>query len=107
MASVTAEKDLKNKIKDLMRVRKNGITKLSDSIEFEVQRVRRNNRKKNEKRRQQQNAILGEAVAEMNLVLAPSPISLMGEDFCGNSSSAPSPATNSFEVPVKTDEKVN
>ena len=55
--TLTKEKDLKNRIKDLMRMRKNGITKISDSVEFEVQRVRRNNRKKNEKRRQQQNAI--------------------------------------------------
>ena len=81
MAGITKEKDVKARIKDLMRMRKNGITKTSDSIEFEVQRVRRNNKKKNEKRRQQQNAILGEAAAELNLTLAHSPISIKSTYF--------------------------
>lgn len=106
MAGITKEKDLKTRIKDLMRMRKNGITKLSDSIEFEVQRVRRNNRKKNEKRRQQQNAILGEAAAELNLTLAHSPISIKSEDFgtCGSAAQSPAP----FGVPSspRHDEKV-
>ena len=91
IASLTKEKDIKNRIKDLMRMRKNGITKISDSVEFEVQRVRRNNRKKNEKRRLQQNAILGEHAAELNMsmTLAPSPLSIKSEDL---GSAAPSPA---------------
>lgn len=106
--TLTKEKDLKNRIKDLMRMRKNGITKISDSVEFEVQRVRRNNRKKNEKRRQQQNAILGEHAAELNMVaLAPSPLSIKSEDLGG--SAAPSPAPQMFSaIPSpKIDEKVN
>ena len=91
---------MKARIKDLMRMRKNGITKQSDSIEFEVQRIRRNNRKKNEKRRQQQNAILGEAAAELNLTLAHSPISIKSEDLGTCGSAAQSPVTSStFGVP--------
>lgn len=97
IAGIVKEKDVKTRIKDLMRMRKNGISKTSDSIEFEVQRIRRNNRKKNEKRRQQQNAILGEAAAELNLTLAHSPISIKSEDFgtCGSAAQSPSP----FGVP--------
>ena len=100
MAGITKEKDVKTRIKDLMRMRKNGITKTSDSIEFEVQRVRRNNKKKNEKRRQQQNAILGEAAAELNLTLAHSPISIKSEDMGTCGSAAQSPITKlDFGVP--------
>ena len=54
-------------------MRKNGISKHSDSQEFEIQRMKRNNRKKNEKRRQQQNAIIGEAAAELNPLRWPWP----------------------------------
>jgi len=100
IAGIMKEKDVKARIKDLMRMRKNGITKQSDSIEFEVQRIRRNNRKKNEKRRQQQNAILGEAAAELNLTLAHSPISIKSEDLGTCGSAAQSPVTSStFGVP--------
>ena len=107
IASLTKEKEVKNRIKDLMRMRKNGIVKISDSVEFEVQRVRRNNRKKNEKRRQQQNAILGEHAAELNMTLAPSPLSIKSEDL---GSAAPSPAQPMFSTAIpspKVDEKVN
>ena len=106
IASLTKEKEVKNRIKDLMRMRKNGIVKISDSVEFEVQRVRRNNRKKNEKRRQQQNAILGEHAAELNMTLAPSPLSIKSEDL---GSAAPSPAQPMFSTAIpspKVDEKV-
>ena len=108
IASLTKEKDIKNRIKDLMRMRKNGITKISDSVEFEVQRVRRNNRKKNEKRRLQQNAILGEHAAELNMsmTLAPSPLSIKSEDL---GSAAPSPAQPIFGAlpsSPKIDDKV-
>lgn len=59
-----------------------------------------NNRKKNEKRRQQQNAILGEAAAELNLTLAHSPISIKSEDLGTCGSAAQSPVTSStFGVP--------
>jgi len=108
ISGIMREKDVKARIKDLMRMRKNGIKKLSDSLEFEVQRVRRNNRKKNEKRRQQQNAILGEAAAELNLTLAPSPISIKSEDFGTCGSAAQSPLTSSFGLatsPHRVDEK--
>merc|ERR1712141_156615 len=106
--TLTKEKDLKNRLKDLMRMRKNGITKISDSVEFEVQRVRRNNRKKNEKRRLQQNAILGEHAAELNMsmTLAPSPLSIKSEDL---GSAAPSPAQPIFGAlpsSPKIDDKV-
>ena len=108
IASLTKEKDIKNRIKDLMRMRKNGISKISDSVEFEVQRVRRNNRKKNEKRRLQQNAILGEHAAELNMsmTLAPSPLSIKSEDL---GSAAPSPAQPIFGAlpsSPKIDDKV-
>ena len=81
-------------------MRKNGIIRLADSEEFEVQRVRRNNRKKNEKRRQQQNAILGEA-----LTLAQSPLSIKSEDLTlspapGSFGASPSPL-------ARLEEKVN
>ena len=91
-----------------MRMRKNGITKLSDSLEFEVQRIRRNNRKKNEKRRQQQNAILGEAAAELNLTLAHSPISIKSEDLgtCGSAAHSPAPPTMGIPSSPRLDEKV-
>ena len=105
LSGITKEKEVKTRIKDLMRMRKNGITKHSDSQEFEIQRMKRNNRKKNEKRRQQQNAIIGEAAAELNLTLAPSPISMKSEDFVG--SAAPSPSTfGAAASPMRVDEKV-
>jgi hypothetical protein len=108
IASITKEKDLKGRIKDIMRVRKNGVTKLSDSIEFEVQRVRRNNRKKNEKRRQQQNAILGEAAAELNLTLAQSPMSIKSEDIgnCGSAAQSPVPPTFGTAQSPRVEEQV-
>ena len=53
MANVVKEKDLKSRIKDLGRYRKNGVRKISQSAEFDSQlKIRRINRKRSEKRRQ-------------------------------------------------------
>jgi len=42
IASVTKEKELKTRIKELIRYRKNGIHQLSEAEQYEAQRVRRN-----------------------------------------------------------------
>jgi len=55
MASMTKERDIKQRIKDLMRYRRNGIKNTSESVEYETQqRARRLNRKRIEKLRNQQ-----------------------------------------------------
>jgi len=48
--SVGREKDLKARIRELNRYRKNGVTKPSDAEEFDVQRLRRNRLKSERKR---------------------------------------------------------
>lgn len=50
IASVKREKDLKARIKDLSRYRKNGINKEAESEEFERERLRRNKEKTERKR---------------------------------------------------------
>ena len=55
MANMTKEREVKQKIKDLMRYRRYGIKSLSESLEYETkQRSRRLNRKRTEKMRSQQ-----------------------------------------------------
>jgi len=50
VASVTKEKELKSRIKELIRYRKNGIHQLSEAEQYEAQRIRRNKRKADRKR---------------------------------------------------------
>merc|ERR1711872_251611 len=50
IASVTKEKELKTRIKELIRYRKNGIHQLSEAEQYEAQRVRRNKKKAERKR---------------------------------------------------------
>ena len=50
IASVGREKDLKSRIKELNRYRKNGVTRLKDGDEFDVQRLRRNKVKAEKKK---------------------------------------------------------
>ena len=55
MASMTKEREIKNRIKDLMRYQRYGIKNTSESLEYESQqRTRRLNRKRSEKLRGQQ-----------------------------------------------------
>ena len=64
MASMTKEKELKSRLKDLMRFRKNGITRLKEGADYEAQRLRRI-RRKNELRKklQQQDGGSGSVLA--------------------------------------------
>jgi len=50
IANVTKEKELKSRIKELIRYRKNGIYQLSEAEQYEAQRIRRNKRKAERKR---------------------------------------------------------
>jgi len=50
VASMTKERDLKSRIKELNRYRKNGITSLSEADEYESQRIKRNKRKAERKK---------------------------------------------------------
>lgn len=50
VASVTKEKELKSRIKELIRYRKNGIHQLAEAEQYESQRIRRNKRKAERKR---------------------------------------------------------
>jgi len=72
VASVTKEKELKTRIKELIRYRKNGIHQLSEAEQYEAQRVRRN-RKKAERKRLLEG---GEAVVEEQEVIK--------EESCGS-----------------------
>lgn len=49
-ASVTKEKELKSRIKELIRYRKNGIHQLTEAEQYEAERIRRNKRKAERKR---------------------------------------------------------
>lgn len=48
--SIEREKDLKSRIKELHRYRKNGVSRLRDGDEFDVERLRRNKLKAEKKR---------------------------------------------------------
>lgn len=50
MASMIKEKDLKSRIKELSRYRKNGINSLSEAEDYESQRIKRNKRKADRKK---------------------------------------------------------
>jgi len=50
VASVTKEKDIKSRIKELLRYRKNGISTLSEAESYEAQRLKRNKRKAERKK---------------------------------------------------------
>jgi len=50
VASITKEKELKSRIKELIRYRKNGIHQLNEAEQYEAQRIRRNKRKAERKR---------------------------------------------------------
>jgi len=50
VASVSKEKDIKSRIKELLRYRKNGITTLSEAESYESQRLKRNKRKAERKK---------------------------------------------------------
>jgi len=50
VASVTKEKELKSKIKELIRYRKNGIHQMNEAEQYEAERIRRNKRKAERKR---------------------------------------------------------
>jgi len=52
-ASLTKEKDLKQRIKELIRYRKNGLTALNETESYEAQRVRRNRKKAERKKAQE------------------------------------------------------
>jgi len=65
IASVTKEKELKTRIKELIRYRKNGIHQLSEAEQYEAQRVRRNKKKAERKRLLEGGEVIpGEDVAE-------------------------------------------
>merc|ERR1719400_2910617 len=50
MANINKEKEIRSRIKDLIRYRKNGVRKLADTSDFESQlKVRKINKKRNEK----------------------------------------------------------
>jgi len=53
IANIGREKDLKSRIKELNRYRKNGVRRLKDGEEFDVQRLRRNKVKTERKRAQE------------------------------------------------------
>merc|ERR1712013_332302 len=50
VASVSKEKDIKSRIKELLRYRKNGISTLSEAESYESQRLKRNKRKAERKK---------------------------------------------------------
>jgi len=50
VASISKEKDVKNRIKELLRYRKNGISTLSEAENYESQRIKRNKRKAERKK---------------------------------------------------------
>jgi len=50
VASVAKEKDIKSRIKELLRYRKNGISTLSEAESYEAQRLKRNKRKAERKK---------------------------------------------------------
>ena len=50
VASVAKEKDIKSRIKELLRYRKNGISALSEAESYEPQRLKRNKRKAERKK---------------------------------------------------------
>ena len=50
VSSVANEKDIKSRIKELLRYRKNGISALSEAESYESQRLKRNNRKAERKK---------------------------------------------------------
>ena len=97
MASMTKEKELKSRLKDLMRFRKNGVTRLKEGADYEAQRLRRIRRKNEMRRKQQQQQQDGGAGATLAPV-APaaesvgSPLSIKSEDM----SNGGSPLTMGF-----------
>merc|ERR1719357_1298480 len=50
MASVSKEKEIKYRIKELQRYRKNGINSLTEAESYEVERMKRNKKKSERKR---------------------------------------------------------
>jgi len=129
MANINKEKDVKTRIKDLNRFRKNGIRKLSETSEFEAQlKVRRINRKRNEKRKLQLQAAQAAAAAAaaaaqqqqqqqhspnldhhsnqaspmVSLLTSGSPLSIKSEsDFSLSSSQVQSPAPATLNVAAR------
>lgn len=72
MRTIAKEREIKQRIKELQRFRKNGIVKLKDSHDFEIQRLRRIRRKKELNKR-----------ADLD---CDSPISIKSEDLSNGAS---------------------
>ena len=64
MASVSKEKEIKYRIKELQRYRKNGINNLTEAESYEAERLKRNKKKAERKKAQESGAGLDSQTAE-------------------------------------------
>jgi len=74
VASVTKEKDIKSRIKELLRYRKNGISALSEAESYESQRLKRNKRKAERKKALESGVSIGGTDGNSSINCDPSPI---------------------------------
>ena len=74
VSSVSKEKDIKSRIKELLRYRKNGISTLSEAESYESQRLKRNKRKAERKKALESGASIGGSDAVSSINCEPSPI---------------------------------
>jgi len=106
MANINKEKEIRSRIKDLIRYRKNGVRKLADTAEFEAQlKVRRINKKRNEEGKAAAAAAAAAAMLQgsspdaasvASPTLASSPMSI--KSFELDTGSVQSPRTNNSPV---------
>ena len=64
MASVSKEKEIKYRIKELQRYRKNGINNLPEAESYEAERLKRNKKKAERKRAQESGGLLDSQAGE-------------------------------------------
>ena len=92
MANINKEKEIRSRIKDLIRYRKNGVRKLADTSDFESQlKVRKINKKRNEKRQKAAAAAVAAAADGSPSTASPA--------FMGGGSSSPL-SIKSFDMEV-------
>ena len=72
VASVSREKDIKSRMKELLRYRKNGITTLHEAESYESQRLKRNKRKAERKKALESGACFtGDTATSINFDQSP------------------------------------